>query len=193
MNLQHINIKFFIDKPESLNLADFSGVFNSWIQRRLTDDLLVDVADYIHVHNGPGMLLVGHEANYSLDNTGGRLGLLYNRKAGLAGTNEDKLVQAARTALGAARILEQENGLKFIGREAQLIVNDRLIAPNTLETFAALEPDLRALFDRLYRGFSYDLNQRPDPRERFTVNARSNAPFDVESLLKNLGVEPVHA
>src|SRR5688572_24861014 len=169
MNLQHVNIKFYIEDPESVKLSDFSGIFNSWIQRHLTEDMLVDVADYLHVHNGPGMLLIGHEANYSLDNNAGRLGLLYNRKAQLEGSNEDKLIQAARAALSAARVLEKENGLKFNGREAQLIINDRLLAPNTLETFAALEADLKGLFDRLYKGYSYELNQKPDPRERFTV------------------------
>ena len=193
MNLQHINLKLYIDNPESLDLAAFSGIFNSWIQRRLTDDLLVDVADYLHVHNGPGMLLVGHEANYSLDNTGGRLGLLYNRKAQLEGSNEDKLVHAARALLSAAQLLEKENGVKFNGQELQVIVNDRLIAPNTLETFAALEADLRGLLDRLYKGFSYDLNQRPDARERFIVNVKANAKFDLDALSQNLGVEPVHA
>jgi hypothetical protein len=193
MNLQHVNIKFYVEDPESLKLADFSGIFNSWIQRHLTEDMLVDVADYLHVHNGPGILLIGHEANYSLDNNAGRLGLLYNRKAQLEGSNEDKLIQAARAALSAARILEKENGLKFNGREAQLIINDRLLAPNTLETFAALEADLKGLFDRLYKGYSYELNQKPDPRERFTVNVKATASFDVESLLQNLGVEQVHA
>jgi hypothetical protein len=139
------------------------------------------------------MMLIGHAANYSLDNTGGRLGLLYNRKAQLDGSNEDKLVQAVRAALTAARLLEKENGLKFNGQEAQLIVNDRLLAPNTLETFAALEADLKSLFDRLYKGFSYELNQKPDPRERFTVNVKATGAFEVESLLQNLGVEQVHA
>jgi hypothetical protein len=193
MNLQHVNIKFYVEDPESLKLADFSGIFNSWIQRHLTEDMLVDVADYLHVHNGPGILLIGHEANYSLDNNAGRLGLLYNRKAQLEGSNEDKLIQAARAALSAARILEKENGVKFNGREAQLIINDRLLAPNTLETFATLEADLKGLFDRLYKGYSYELNQKPDPRERFTVNVKATAAFDVESLLQNLGVEQVHA
>ncbi len=193
MNLQHINIKFYIEDPGSVKLTEFSGIFNSWIQRHLTEDMLVDVADYLHVHNGPGIVLIGHEANYGLDNNSGRLGLLYNRKAQLDGTNEDKLIQAARSALIAARLVEKENGLKFNGQEAQLIVNDRLLAPNTLETFAILEADLKSLFDRLYKGFSYELNQKPDSRERFTVNVKATAPFDVESLLQNLGVEQVHA
>jgi hypothetical protein len=193
MNLQHINLKFFVENPETVQLEKFAGIFNGWIQERAFDELLVDVADYRHVHHGPGILLIGHAADYSLDNTAGRLGLLYNRKTQMDGSTVDKLVQAARSALTAARRLEKDHGLKFNGRELRLIVNDRLLAPNTLETFAALETELKSFFDRLYKGFSYELNQKPDPRQRFTVDVKAGAPFEIESLLQNLGAEQVHA
>ena len=189
MNIQHINIKFFIENPQSVNLADYSAVFNTWIQRHVTEELLIDVADYLHVHNGPGLILIGHEADYSLDNRAGRLGLLYNRKEPLEGTTQEKLAQAARAALTAARLLEKENGLKFNGQEVQVIINDRLIAPNTTEIFAALEPDLRTFFDKLYNGTEYSISNNVDPRERFTVNIKAATNFDVETLLKTLSVE----
>jgi len=193
MNVQHINIKFFIENPETVKLEEYQGIFNTWIQRHVTDELLVDVAEYLHVHDGPGIVLIGHEANYSLDNTGGRLGLLYNRKAQLEGTTQDKLGQAARAALIAARLLEKENGLKFNGRETQLLINDRLLAPNTTETFTLLAPDLKEFFGRLYKGTDIELKHTPDPRTRFLVDLVAAQTFDVDTLLHNLGVEPVHA
>ena len=194
MNIQHINIKFFIENPEAANLADYAAVFNSWIQKRALDELLIDVADYLHVHNGPGIMLIGHEADYSLDKRAGRLGLLYNRKAQLEGTTQEKLAQAVRAALTAAQILEKENGLKFNSQEAQVIVNDRLLVPNTGETFAALESDLKAFFDKLYMGAQYTLSHfAADSRERFTVNVKTESKFDVGSLLKNLSLEVAHA
>lgn len=194
MNVQHINIKFFVENPEDVKLEEFGTIFNSWIQRRVTPELLIDVADYLHVHNGPGILLIGHEADYSLDNRLGRLGLLYNRKAQLEGTMQEKLAQAASAALTAARLLENENGLKIHGQEVQLTVNDRLLVPNTAETFAALEPDLRAFFDRLYNGTEYSLTYAStDPRERFTLDVKAAAHFEIEALLKNLAGETTHA
>ena len=192
MNVQHINVKFFLENPEAVNLADYAAVFNSWIQKQRLEELLIDVADYLHVHNGPGIMLIGYEADYSLDNRAGRLGLLYNRKAQLEGTPQEKLAQAVRAALTAAQILEKENGLKFIGSEVQLIVNDRLLVPNTAETYAALEAELNAFFDRLYAGVTYALTHQPDPRERFTVSVKTEASFDVDTLLKNLSVEAAH-
>ena len=193
MNLQHVNVKFYLENPETINLADYAAVFNIWIQKQRLDELLIDVADYLHVHNGPGIMLIGHEADYSLDNRAGRLGLLYNRKEPIEGTAQEKLTQAVRAALTVAQILEKENGLKFNGSEVQLVVNDRLLAPNTAETFAALEPELNSFFARLYDSAQYSLSHNDDRRERFTVNVKAASAFDVDTLLKNLSVETAHA
>ena len=51
--------------------AEFAAVLNSWIQKQRLEELLIDVADYLHVHNGPGIMLTGHEADYSLDKRAG--------------------------------------------------------------------------------------------------------------------------
>jgi len=197
MELQHINLKFYIENPESLDLEKFHGVFNSWIQQSRTNDLLVDVAEYLHVHNGPGIMLIGHTANYSLDLTAGRLGLLYNRKAQVEGTNRQKLVQAAHDALSAMRILEKENRVHFIGNEVQLIINDRLLAPNTAETFAELKADLDSFFETLFKGSDVTLvhSSLSEPRARFTLDAKSASAFDTQTLLDNISaeLEPVHA
>ncbi len=193
MNIQHVNIKFYLENPDTVNLADYASLFNTWIQQQRLDELLIDVADYLHVHNGPGIMLIGHEADYSLDNRTGRLGLLYNRKEQLEGTTQEKLAQAAHAALTAAQILEKENGLKFNGSEIQLIVNDRLLVPNTVETFASLEPDIKSFFNLLYGGGEFSVSHNNDPRERFTVNIKTESDFDVDTLLKNLSAEAAHA
>jgi hypothetical protein len=188
MQLQHLNVKFFVTQPEAVRLQDYTVVFNSWIQRKVTEELLIDVADYAHVVDGPGLILIGHEANYSLDQTGGRLGLLYNRKANVEGNNRDRLAQAFRSALKAAQLLEKEQGLKFDAQAVQVIVNDRLLAPNTETTRTKLQPDLDAFFNGLYGGANYTIDSyKPsDPRERFTVTVHANQPAKLEALLRNL-------
>ena len=186
MDLQHLNIKFFVDQPETVDLEAFLAVFNTWIQDQVTDELLIDVADYRHVWAGPGVILIGHEANYSLDNAGNRLGLLYNRKAPLPGSNRDRLWQAARAALLAAQRLSARPGLQFNARELQLTVNDRLLAPNTAETWEAARPELAAFFDPLYGPGQYTLARRPEPRERFTVDVRAAGQPDLAGLLSRL-------
>src|ERR1700733_4150601 len=92
--IQHINLKIFIEDAGAFELADAIPVFHQWIRDSVCPEMLIDVADYRHVSAGPGVLLIGHEANYSFDNREHRLGLLYNRKAALDGTFRERLNQA---------------------------------------------------------------------------------------------------
>src|SRR6266536_2221892 len=112
LELQHVNVKLLLENPNELDLSTVVNVFHSWIQGQVCEELLLDVADYRHVHHGPGIVLIGHEADYSLDNTDGRLGLRYNHKAPLEGTNQERLGQAVRSALRAAQRLEEDERLK---------------------------------------------------------------------------------
>ena len=63
VQLQHLNVKIFAQEPASIDLAGAIPVFHRWIQENVCEELLIDVADYRHVPAGPGVLLVGHEAN----------------------------------------------------------------------------------------------------------------------------------
>src|SRR5580700_4062496 len=113
MQLQHVNVKLLVQSRGVASLEPLIPVFHGWIENRAnSDELLIDVADYTHVPAGPGIVLIGHEGNYSVDNAANRLGVRYNRKAAVAGTNQDRLAQAARSALAACRRLEQEPRLE---------------------------------------------------------------------------------
>ena len=154
IELQHINVKLLLKESENLKLDSVIPVFHSWIQGQIFDELLLDVADYRHVKDGPGLMLIGHEADYSLDNTDGLLGVRYNRKAPLPGTNLDRLIQATRSALVACQRLESDPRLNgkfhFNGQDVQLIINDRLLAPNTETTRQAVEPDFERFAVKLF-------------------------------------------
>ena len=91
LELQHINVKLFVNDAEKIDLEAVIPVFHRWIQEQIFDELLLDVANYSHVPDGPGVVLIGHEADYALDNTDGKLGVRYNRKAPMAGKNQDRL------------------------------------------------------------------------------------------------------
>jgi hypothetical protein len=129
--------------------------------------MLIDVADYRHVSAGPGVLLIGHEANYSFDNRENRLGLLYNRKDSLDGTFQARLEQAHRAALEACDRLEQEapfrGKLKFNRNAIEVSINDRLLAPNNGETWQVLQPELEKFF------IGFTIQRRGEPRDLFWV------------------------
>ena len=64
MQLQHVNVKLLIQNGEGASLEPLIPVFHGWIENQVAkDELLIDVADYSHVPAGPGIVLIGHEAN----------------------------------------------------------------------------------------------------------------------------------
>src|ERR1700733_15184726 len=130
MDLQHVNVKLLVKNPQAADLEPLIPIFHGWIQGQVCEELLLDVADYRHVPAGPGVMVIGHQADYSVDNTDHRLGVRYNRKAVLDGSNQDRLKQATMAALVACQSLEGESRLndklRFNGQEIELSVNDRL-------------------------------------------------------------------
>ncbi len=190
MELQHINVKLIARNPGDVEFDRLIPVFHEWIAGQIFPGLLLDIADYRHVHAGPGVILIGHEGDYSVDNTDGSLGVRYNRKAVLAGSNQDRLKQAARAALSAFERLEAESRLegelRFNGQEIEVFVNDRLLAPNSEATRTAAEPEFRAFFERLFRSREFALSHNSEPRRLFGASAKSVHPFSVAQLLANL-------
>jgi hypothetical protein len=164
MELYKLGIKIFVANPGAVNPRDFIPVFHAWIkEQKIAGHLLIDVHDYSHVQNGPGILLVAHEGNFSLDQAEGRLGLVYYRKQPVAG---DSLKITFESARSAARLLEGEptlNGIRFRTNEFLVFSNDRLLAPNTAEARVELETAIRNTFP----GATISLALRAaDPRER---------------------------
>jgi hypothetical protein len=190
MELQHVNAKLFAGDSAGLPLGDLIPIFQQWIEGQVFDDLLLDIADYSHVHAGPGVVLIGFSGDYSVDNTDNRLGVRYNRKAVLDGSNQDRLEQATRAALLAFQRLEAEprleGKLRFGGDEVEVFVNDRLLAPNTEETRKAAQPDLLALFQKLFRAPVARSEQKTDRRRLFSTIAKAPRAFSVAELLANL-------
>ena len=192
MDLQHVNFKLRIADAAEPDLAPLIPVFHAWIQGQVFGDPLLDIADYRHVPAGPGIVLIGQAGDYSVDQTDNRLGVRYNRKGPLEGTNQDRLRQAARAALTAAQRLEAEPGLngqfRFNGREIEVFINDRFLAPNNDSTRQAAQPDLDAFFKQLFAGKEYSLSYGSDPRRLFAVSATAGQPFPVAELIANLGL-----
>jgi hypothetical protein len=190
MELQHVNVKLFVKNAEEVDLEALVPVFHGWIQNQASGELLLDVADYRHVSSGPGVVLIGHRGNYSLDNTGGQMGVRYNCKTALEGTNQDRLIQATQAALAACQRLEAEprlhGSVQFDGHAMEVFINDRLLAPHTPQTEAAADGEFRAFFSSLFGEFEYTLAYPPDPRDLFSVQVRTSKAFDTSTLLSNL-------
>jgi hypothetical protein len=176
MDMQHVNIKIFAQADKSFNVTDAIPVFHRWIQKRNLPEMLIDVADYSHVPEGPGVLLIAHEANYSLDYARDQLGLLYNRKAKEAGDAQIQLQQAYDSALKACQLLESEPEFKgklaFDSDHLEIVFNDRLVHPNTDESWNAIKPEATKFFDGIFGAGKYVLERAGQPRERLRATVR---------------------
>ncbi len=191
MELQKINVKFFAVEKEAVPLTAFIDVFHGWIQA--TDGIYHDVADYSHIQSGPGIVLVTHEANVSVDETKGQRGLLYSQKARLEGSNEQKIRHVLDAGLEYCRRLEDEpifNGkLTFQRDEIEIAINDRLSAPNTDENFLEIKTVVGEVLSNGYGARSLSLDRNGNPSSRLTVRAKIDEPLEISTLRRNLGVE----
>ena len=143
MELQHLVAKIPVDGALGIDPARVVDVFHQWVAAQSVPGvLLIDVAELLHVPNGPGVIAVGVEADYALDHTGGIWGVLYRRKTVLPGPNAERIAQAIESAAQTGVRLQEAfpGALKLSRFEFELIVNDRGIAPNTPATYAAAVP-----------------------------------------------------
>ena len=189
MELQKINVKVFTAEPNNIPLTDFIDIFHNWIQA--TDGVYLDVADYSHMQAGPGIVLVADDANVSIDETGNRRGLLYSQKGKLSGSNLEKLNTVLRSALENCQRLEEEPALRgklrFAGNQVEILVNDRLVAPNSSDAFEEIRPEIDFLARRLYASTNFTLlRNHEDPRHRLNVTLSTPLSFETKTLLNNL-------
>jgi hypothetical protein len=174
MELHRIGVKFFASDPASIRLENIIPVFHGWIQKQiLSGHMLIDVHDYSHMHQGPGILLVAHEGNVSIDMSDGRPGLMYYRKipSGLAPV--EQLTVILQAAIQACRLLEKDGQVRFDMNDFMVFANDRLNAPNNDQTLIELRPDLNAALKQVFEGTEFQVSRTSsDSRERFTATCR---------------------
>lgn len=174
---KRISIKFHAEAAPGFDIAQVVPVFHRWVREHAVEnELLIDVADYKHVVDGPGILLVGHEADYGLELVDGKLGLLYTRKREVG----DSLTGAFQTLFAqsqaAARRLESEPelaGLRIHTDAADVAVLDRLHFENSDEGVDAIGPALEEVLAGVYSGGATARRVENDPRQPLTVRVNA--------------------
>ena len=147
---KRLRVKLFVDNPEAVAVEKIVPVFQRWIQRTaIKDELLIDVADYKHVHHGPGILLIAHEGDYAYQFSDGRVGLSYTLKQHDSSTLEDALSSAISRVLFAAQLVHKESQLKGLHialDNVQIALLDRLQYPHDAETIEQVQMAIAAFF-----------------------------------------------
>lgn len=186
MPTHKISVKLYLDQGHNIAPETWFKTFNNWISAHNGAEVLLDVADYSHVPNGPVTLLIGHEYDISIDDTDAKRGLLYNRKQPNGGDFAQQLSSAVRAVCTICQRLEAEEAVTFRGDELRLVLNDRLNAPNNENTHNAINDDLQVLLNQLYNGSEVAAERRKDAKQRFTLDIRADGDWSVAKLLENL-------
>jgi hypothetical protein len=174
MDIERFCLKFFARPGAPVDDAIFIDIFHEWIRLKKLGGILLDVADYRHVPEGPGVMLITHDINFGMDYSEGRFGLLAQRKRGSGRNHQERLLELAQATVIFGALLEADprlaGRLRLEGGNFHYIANDRLLAPNTEAAFAALQPDLAAAAALIYPGQPVSITRLPnDPRDRLTA------------------------
>jgi hypothetical protein len=196
MDTVKYELKLFLDDAADVELEEFIPVFHDWIQTQQLEELLIDVADYRHVPQGPGVVLIAHDAHYVMDRADERLGLLYSRRRETHPSRctiqsvEDRLRSVWHCALTACQRLEAHpvlhGRLQFRSTELLLRCNDRLRAPNTTAAYDELCQYLEPFLATLYPSQRVEVEHLRESTSRLTVTIKVPEPLDVDTLLTRL-------
>jgi hypothetical protein len=192
MNPQRVACKLFVhpDPAAEVELSPFIGLFHRFIQEKALTGLLIDVADYAHVPDGPGVLLVGHDFDYGIDLGGGRAGLLTTRKR----YGKLPLAEAVRgllaAALRAADAIERDGaaGVRFATDAVVIQVIDRLAAPNDPASYETAASLLAPLLAEVY-GEKHEVAHASaaDPRQVLAISVTARGAAPAAFLAERLG------
>ena len=166
--LQRVSVSVPL-RDVDLDVGTVIPMFHEWIRRNAVEGLLIDVARYGHVHHGPGIMLVGHDGDYSVDLAGGAPALRYTLKRSDTESAQAAISLAWKRLSGA--VAEASSvGIATVAGDVTVRVFDRLRAPNTDATAAELSAQIEAVVAD-EAGLAAVRSERlsTDPREPFAV------------------------
>lgn len=174
---QRISVKYFVEKPEVIDLSAIPPIFQRWIQEQALAGLFIDVADYKHVHEGPGVILIGHDTDIAMDMRAGRPGLLATRKRDMGGSLSEILTLLLQQGFIACRLLETgyapSGDIGFRADEVEITFLDRLRTPNRPASLAAIRGEVEDALGAIYPEATVDLGSvHDDPRQPLTIQCR---------------------
>ena len=184
-SVERIAAKVFLDEKSHLPLERVIPVFHRWIQKDRLAEMLIDVADYTHVPQGPGVMLISHEGIYSCDQGNGRTGLRYLRRREGSGTFSEKISRVLCQLHAAANALSEEKDLssvRFSFNDLQIEVQDRLHALPSDENIADFRAKLEPVLSPLTKGRMTIEPGASDPRAGLVLRAVCDKPFELSRL-----------
>ena len=176
MDLQKFGIKLFFQPNGSYPSRDFIPELHRWIQNDfIPQHMLIDVVDYSHILDGPGIMLIAHEAHFSMDQENHESGILYMRKIELNGNFTERLEKVFQTSIQMAKMLSQyskNEELKWILNAFRFIANDRRLAHNNQKNRKLYSKLVKIFLNEKYPTSNWEITGYTGGNERlaFTIN-----------------------
>ena len=190
MNVSQLSAKIL--GTGTINQVALIPIFHKWIrEKRLGDDkVLIDVADYRHVPDGPGIMIVADHAHYGLDEMIQGQGLIFNRKRDAAGPVAEKLNEALTEVLAAAAALQAEPTMagkaNFGSGKLVIQVFSRLHATNGQDDFLTFSEAAAPVLDKVFPdGYTIHAHGRASDPLTLYIEAESDT-SDPATLLARL-------
>jgi rhodanese-related sulfurtransferase len=183
MNPARVSVAFPTTTPPK-DLEPALAVFHRFIQRGLVEGLILDVADYRHVPHGPGVLLVGHDVDYGVDERA--FTVVRKRRADDGASTQVR--DALRMGLGAMDAIAADGELEVAFDPARFTVTapDRRLGA-AHEVAASLRDEIAPLVAELYGpGAKVSPVESDDPRHPPGVSVEAD-PASAEGVLDALG------
>ena len=175
VEVQKLGLKVFVDQPQGVDVQSFMETFNEWIRDKSVPGILIDIADYTHMHHGPGVMLVSHEANWSMDEEGGRLGLLVAVKVQEQGSLAERIEQVFKRVYLGCRLIEgtpRHRGIQFNRGHFVFMAGDRLTAVHDDDTLQQLTTALKAHIAKNFQDANPVIHFEQDKRKRVALHVQ---------------------
>ena len=124
MEVQKIGIK--IPVMGQVDRVAIQKTFMVWIQKNSLPGLLIDVADYGHMHQGPGTVLIAHEFMFSMDEQDGVCGVRVSSRLASDKPLASRIGELLDLLKTGARLLREQLGLTLDGSRLEIFALDRL-------------------------------------------------------------------
>lgn len=186
---KRLGVKFSLKQQPTLQPEDILPIFQRWIQEHTIEGMLIDVIDYKHVPDGPGIVLIADEFDLAYDLADGEIGLYFVRKRELPESLNPALRLVFSHALAAARALEAEapGDIVFDFNSAKISFLDRIHYRNEPQVFESIRETLTETLSEIFGEAVLISRLYDDPRAIFALRCTFEAAdSDIDALIAQL-------
>jgi len=152
-DLQRIQIKIASNAEPKVNLEPLIAIFARWRKETNPAAEWVDLADYAHMVDGPGVMLIGHRCYIGFD-LAKPLGVIYAARKGLTGGLKERIASTFHSCFEMTQRLIREpefpKNVALLTNSLDIRFNDRLATPNNAETDMELRPVLTEVLNSIF-------------------------------------------